>query len=137
MATFQLEVVSATQMVWEGKVESLVVRTTEGDIGILANHEPLLALLEPSAAVAVVEDGSAEIFMVDSGFLSVADNRVSLLSQYAQRAREISLEDSERDLVAARKLVEAGGADDETVHRYHRAKAQQAAARRYQQSSAN
>lgn len=134
MAAFQLEVVSATRMVWEGHAERLIVRTTEGDIGILANHEPLLATLIPSTAEALAEDGRAELFLVDGGFLSVANNRVSLLSQYVRLGREISLEEAEHELAAAKKVVDAGDADSETLHRYHRAKAQEVTARRYHET---
>jgi F-type H+-transporting ATPase subunit epsilon len=134
MAAFQLEVVSATRMVWEGKAERLIVRTTEGDIGILANHEPLLATLVPSTAEALADDGRAELFLVDGGFLSVANNRVSLLSQYVRLGHEISLDEAEHELAAAKKIVDAGDADDETLHRYHRAKAQEVTARRYHET---
>ncbi|WP_028708606.1 F0F1 ATP synthase subunit epsilon [Propionicicella superfundia] len=135
MATFQLEVVSATRMVWEGHAERLIARTTEGDIGIMANHEPLLASLVPWAAEALAEDGRAEIFLVDGGFLSVAGNRVSLLSQYVQLGHEISLDEAEHELAAVKRIVDAGDADDEILHRYHRAKAQEAAARRYREAN--
>jgi F-type H+-transporting ATPase subunit epsilon len=131
MPVFQLEVVSATRMVWEGQAESLIVRTSEGDIGILANHEPLLATLVPCVATAVAADGRAEVFLVDGGFLSVAENRVSLLSQYVQLGREISAKAAERELTAVRKLMDTGDVDDELLHRYHRVQAQLKAARHY------
>lgn len=133
MATFQLEVVSATRMVWEGEAESLIARTTEGDIGILSNHQPLIAMLIPCVVESVAADGRSDTFVVDGGFLSVADNRVSVMSQYAQLAEEISLDAAERERGSLRKVIEAGDADDDIMHRYHRVKAQIAAARRYQE----
>lgn len=132
--TFTLEVVSATRVVWEGEAERLVVRTTEGDVGILARHAPLIALLVPSAAHAVTADGRAEVFMVDGGFLSVADNRVSVISQYARLGREISLSEAEQAFAAAEKRLNAGETDHETRQQYLRAKAQIAAARRSQRA---
>ncbi len=131
MATFDLEVVSARRLVWEGPAERLIVRTTEGDIGILANHEPMIATLVPCVAEALAADGRGEAFLVDGGFLSVAYNRVSLLSQYVRLGHEISLEEAEHELATVKKVVESGRADDETRHRYRRAKAQLEVAHRY------
>lgn len=133
MATFDLEVVSARRLVWEGEAERLIVRTSEGDVGILAHHEPLIATLVPCVAEALAADGRAETFMVDGGFLSIADNRVSLLSQYVRLGHEISLDEAEHELAAAKKVVESGRADDETMHRYRRAQAQRQVAHRYHQ----
>lgn len=132
--TFQLEVVSATRIVWEGEAERLIVRTTEGDIGILPRHAPLIALLVPSAAFAVAADGRAEVFMVDGGFLSVAENRVSVISQYAKLGREISLSEAEHEFAEAERRLNEGDSDHETRQLYERAKAQIAAARHHQRS---
>ena len=132
--TFQLEVVSATRMVWEGEAERLIVRTTEGELGVLPRHAPLIALLVPSATFAVAADGRAEVFMVDGGFLSVAEGRVSLISQYARLGREISLSEAEHEFAEAERRLNAGETDYENIQHYQRAKAQIAAARHYQQS---
>lgn len=82
-----VEVVAADRRVWEGEALSVVARTTEGDIGIMANHEPLLALLVPCAAEILTKDGKREVLAVDGGFISVAENRVAILRQYGRLAR--------------------------------------------------
>jgi F-type H+-transporting ATPase subunit epsilon len=56
-------------------------RTLEGDIGILPNHAPLLGALVDGKVVIKVEDGSIAEFDVHGGFLSVANNRVSILGE--------------------------------------------------------
>jgi F-type H+-transporting ATPase subunit epsilon len=58
-------------------------RTLEGDIGILPNHAPLLGALVDGKVVIKVEDGSIAEFDVHGGFLSVANNRVSILGEAA------------------------------------------------------
>jgi F-type H+-transporting ATPase subunit epsilon len=104
-------------------------RTTEGDIGVLPNHEPMLASLVPCAAEVLGTDGNREVVVLDGGFISVADNRVSLLSPFARIAKEIDLKAAEHELAAAEKRLNAGELDEETRHHYLRAQAQVKAAR--------
>ncbi|MFV0406082.1 MAG: F0F1 ATP synthase subunit epsilon [Propioniciclava sp.] len=126
--TLRVEVVSADGMIWEGNALSVIARTVEGDIGVMANHEPMLAILEPSAAEVLSVDGVREVVAVDGGFLSVSDNRVALLSSYAVMAAEISLPEAERELADAVRKLEAGDVDTETQQHHDRAKAQVRAA---------
>lgn len=125
-----VEVVSANGRVWEGEALSVIARTTEGDIGILPRHEPLLAVLVPSAADILSAHEGREIVAVDGGFLSVSDNRVSILSQYARLAKTISLRDAEKELADAAKALERGDIDEETRRHFNRATAQVKAARK-------
>ncbi|MFV0452874.1 MAG: F0F1 ATP synthase subunit epsilon [Propioniciclava sp.] len=126
----RVEVVSADGVIWEGEALSVIARTTEGDIGVMANHEPLLAILEPCAAEVLSADGLRELVAVDGGFLSVSDNRVALLSSYAKMAEEITLADAERELAEATRRLEAGETDAETQQHHDRAQAQVRAARK-------
>ncbi|HSN42923.1 MAG TPA: F0F1 ATP synthase subunit epsilon [Propionibacteriaceae bacterium] len=126
--TLHVEVVAADRMVWEGDATNVIVRTTEGDIGILPGHEPLLAVLVPCAAEIVTDDGRREIMALDGGFISVNQNQVSLLAQYASLSREISLERARVELAALEKIRDEGDATDDDVHRLHLAVAQVKAA---------
>jgi len=127
--TIRVEVVSATGIVWEGDALSVIARTTEGDIGILPNHEPFLAGLVPCAAEVLTADGRREIVAMDRGLISVADNRVALLSQFARVAEEIDLNAAEHELAAAEKRLNEGETDEETMQHFRRAQAQVKAAR--------
>ena len=97
----RVEVVSAEGLIWEGDAVQVIARTTEGDIGIMANHEPFLGILVPGAAEVFTTEGQREVVAVDGGFMSVSDNRVSLLNGYARMAREISLPEAESELAKA------------------------------------
>lgn len=134
-AVLRVEVVAADGIAWEGEALSVLVRTTEGDLGILPRHEPFLAVLVPCAAEVLTTGGNREVLAIDSGFISVADNRVSLLSQYAKIAREIDLPTAEHELAAAEKRLNAGELDDETRQHFLRAQAQVRAANLAQQRS--
>ena len=127
--TIQVEVVSATGIAWEGEALSVIARTTEGDIGILPNHEPFLAGLVPCAAEVLTADGRREILALDGGLISVADTRVSLLSQFARVAKEIDLKAAEHELADAEKRLNEGEVDEETMQHFRRAQAQVKAAR--------
>jgi F-type H+-transporting ATPase subunit epsilon len=129
VSVLRVEVVAAEGIAWEGDALSVIARTTEGDIGVLPNHEPMLASLVPCAAEVLTTDGNREVVVVEGGFISVADNRVSLLSQYARIAAEIDLNAAEHELAAAEKRLNAGEIDDETRHHFMRAQAQVKAAR--------
>jgi len=127
-ATLWVEVVSAGGPVWEGEAISVLARTTEGDIGIMPSHEPVLSVLVPCAAEILGTDNVREIVAVDGGFLSVNDNRVSILSQYAQLAKAISVKDAERELAEAALAMESGDVDEDVQHHFNRASAQVKAA---------
>ncbi|HEX5336728.1 MAG TPA: F0F1 ATP synthase subunit epsilon [Propionicimonas sp.] len=130
----RVEVVSAGGITWEGEALSVIARTTEGDLGVLPGHEPFLAALVPCAAEVLTADGNREVLALDGGFISVADNRVSVLSQFAKVAKEIDLSAAEHELAAAEKRLNAGELDDETRQHFLRAQAQVRAAHLAQQS---
>jgi len=130
----RVEVVSAGGITWEGEALSVIARTTEGDLGVLPGHEPFLAAIVPCAAEILTAAGNREVLALDGGFISVADNRVSVLSQFAKVAKEIDLKAAEHELAAAEKRLNAGELDDETRQHYLRAQAQVRAAHLAQQS---
>jgi F-type H+-transporting ATPase subunit epsilon len=104
MAEDQLhvELVAADRTVWSGQATRVIARTTEGDIGVLRNHAPLLSLLVDGVVEIAVVDGERLVAAVDGGFLSVAHNRVSILAQHAALSHEIDVEQARADLEAAR-----------------------------------
>jgi F-type H+-transporting ATPase subunit epsilon len=126
----QVEVVSADEVVWSGEATNIIAKTVDGDIGILANHSPVLAVLVPSGVEIVCPDGSREIIAVEGGFMSVSRGRVSILSEYAKMAQEISLSQAERDLAAANSAIDNGDDSDETHTLLLRAMAQVKAAQK-------
>jgi F-type H+-transporting ATPase subunit epsilon len=84
---FDVEVVAVEAKVWTGRADMLVARTTEGEIGILPGHAPLLGQLrEPSRVRVKVGDGDEVAYDVAGGFISVADDRVTVLAESAKPA---------------------------------------------------
>ena len=130
----QVEVVSASRVVWTGKAVNIIAKTVDGDIGILPGHEPVLAILVPGAIQIFGPEATREIIAVDGGFLSVAHGQVSILSEYAGMAEEVSLRDAEKELAAAQARLDAGDDDEETRQHFARASAQVRAAEKLQHS---
>src|SRR5262245_25451647 len=76
--TFPVEVVSVEAKVWTGEAEMVVARTTEGELGVLAGHAPLLGQLkEPSRVRVKKPDGDEVAYDVAGGFLSVTYDMVT------------------------------------------------------------
>lgn len=77
----QVALVSPTQKVWTGEATFVSARTTEGELGVLPDHSPLFGVLVDGSVSIKSVDGSVKEFNVRGGFLSVADNRVSILTE--------------------------------------------------------
>ena len=84
---FGVELVSAEAKVWSGEAEMVVARTTEGELGVLPGHSPLLGLLkEPSQVRVKLAGGEQLTYDVAGGFLSVDANGVTVLAESATPA---------------------------------------------------
>lgn len=115
----KVEVVAADRQVWTGDVVNIIARTTEGDIGVLPGHEPLMAALVPCVVEIVTADGRSETLAVDGGFISVAEGHVWILSQTAVLGQEVTVDKAQREAAELRNLERTGEASDEQVHRLH------------------
>ena len=94
---FNVDVVSPEATVWSGEATFVVARTTDGEIGIMADHEPVMAALATGAVKIESEDENVTIG-VHGGFLQILNNQVTLLTDRAELA--------EGDADEARKVAE-------------------------------
>ena len=108
----QVELVAADRLVWSGEATMVIARTTEGDVGILPNHAPLLSLMDDGVVDVTTTDDETWIAAVDAGFLSVAGNRISILAEHAEMAHDIDLENARHDLERA----ESNGENSDEAH---------------------
>ena len=82
-----VEVVAVEEKIWSGEAEMLVARTTEGEIGVLPGHSPLLGLLKEDTQVRVkLAGGEQRTYDVTGGFLSIDANGVTVLAESATPA---------------------------------------------------
>ena len=129
----RVEVLTPEGQVFDGEVAMVSTRTKTGSLGILANHAPLMAMLDPTelALYENKEDGlnanreSATRFAQSEGYLQVADNRVLVLvedaippDQVDRSAIESKLEEAKRNAEEAEEGSEARARFERDVKRY-------------------
>ena len=98
----QVELVAADRQVWSGEATLVVARTTSGDIGVMPGHQPLLGVLESGPVTIRTSDGGTVVAAVHGGFISFADNKLSLLAEVAELSDEIDVQRVERELERAK-----------------------------------
>jgi F-type H+-transporting ATPase subunit epsilon len=82
-----VNVVAVEERVWSGEARTIVARTTEGEIGVLPGHSPLLGLLKEPSQVRIELDGGEQlVYDVSGGFLSIDADGVTVLAESAQPA---------------------------------------------------
>ena len=79
--SLNVALVSPTEQVWSGEASFVLARTTGGDLGVLPGHTPLFGVLVDGLVSINVADGSKKEFNVKGGFLSVNNDRVSILTE--------------------------------------------------------
>ena len=126
MRAFNIEIVTPDGLKYSGEVESLLVRTTEGDIEILAGHTDFLASLATGRARLIV-DGKTRQAAASGGFLSVKGGKVRLCATTFEFAEEIDLKRAEE--AKARAEAALSTARDDREERIVRAKLMRAASR--------
>jgi F-type H+-transporting ATPase subunit epsilon len=90
MATMHVELVSVERALWSGDATAVYARTTEGELGILPGHIPLLGALAPGWVVRIDRADEGELKVaVHGGFLSVREDGVSVLAEIAELADDI------------------------------------------------
>lgn len=81
----QVTVISPESAVFDGEAEAVVAPAFDGEIGILANHAPLMTTLG-TGTLTITSGGTARRFDVQGGFLQVVKNRVRVLAEHVQGA---------------------------------------------------
>jgi F-type H+-transporting ATPase subunit epsilon len=98
VSQLHVELVAADRKIWSGEARMVIARTLDGEIGILPGHVPVLGVLESGPVRIDPVDGETIMAAVHGGFLSVADNVVSILAEVAELADEIDVSRAEAAL---------------------------------------
>ena len=96
-----VELVAADRTVWSGEAGMVIARTTEGEIGVLPGHAPVLGVLVEGAVQIRQTDDQVVVAAVHGGFLSIADNTVAILAEQVELAADIDLERARQALARA------------------------------------
>ncbi len=110
---FQVEILTPEGEVLNEEVEMVSTRTTVGVIGILANHTPLLAMLEPTELRVYRSEDEVLRFAQSEGYIQVGGNHVMLLVQEAQTPDQLDVSTLRERLSEAERELDAAGDDTE------------------------
>lgn len=102
MSKFHLEIVTPERLFFEGDVERVIVKGREGDLAILKDHSPLATPLRISK-VRILNDGEERIASAVRGYITVMENKVTIVTDAAEWPEEI---DTDRAEAAARRARE-------------------------------
>jgi len=115
--TFALSVVTPDGAVYDGEAERLIVPGAAGDIGVLARHAPLVAMLR-AGEIRIKAGGDWQAFAAGPGYFKIQRDRALVLVDDAVRAEEIDVEQARREADEARALLERAEAGDEDIDRW-------------------
>jgi F-type H+-transporting ATPase subunit epsilon len=102
---FQVDVVSPEATVWSGQATIVIARTPDGELGVMADHEPLMGALATGPVEIEPETGERITIGVHGGFIQVLNNQVTLITDRAQMttdaaaAKEVAAELAEAEQV--------------------------------------
>jgi F-type H+-transporting ATPase subunit epsilon len=114
---YNLEIVTPDQKFFEGQTEMCIVRTTEGDIGILNDHEPLVAPVS-IGKIRIRKDGAFEEAACAGGFLTIDEDRVVIVTDAAEWAEDIDVDRAKSAYERAKGRI-AGNDKEIDVARAH------------------
>ena len=117
---FQVEVLTPEGEVFNDEVEMVSTKTTVGSIGLLANHQPLLAMLDPTELRLYKSESDVVRFAQGEGYLQVVDNRALVLVEDAIAPDDIDRSAFESRLQEAREAAESADEDSEERARAER-----------------
>ncbi len=103
----QLDIVTPERLVYSDEVDEVIVPGSQGELGILPHHAPLLTTLG-LGELRIRKGGTEESFAIVGGFLQVRPDRAVVMAETADMAAEIDLERAEQARREAEKALEAG-----------------------------
>ncbi|TMM45782.1 F0F1 ATP synthase subunit epsilon [Colwellia ponticola] len=111
LLTVHLNVVSAEESLFSGSIKSLQITGSEGELGILPGHAPLLTSLKPGMALITKQDGNEEVIYLSGGMLEVQPNNVTVLADVATRAADLDEQAALEAKQRAEANINAQGSD--------------------------
>ena len=96
MSTFSLQIITPEKIFFEGEVQRLIVRTTEGDVGILAKHEKYVAALPSGPVKITMPDGTERLAALSGGAVKVSPAQTAILANAVEWAEDIDVDWAKR-----------------------------------------
>lgn len=105
MKPYKLKIVTPEKIFFDGETEQITIRTTEGDIGILANHIKYVCNIIAGPLKVKQENGEYRVAALSEGILKVSEDGVTILASTAEWADEIDLERAEKAKQKAENIL--------------------------------
>lgn len=110
MADMDVDIVAVDRKIWSGKATFVFTRTTSGEIGILPRHIPVVAQLVDDAVVRVEREGEDDLrIAVNGGFMSVTEEGVIVLAEFAEFESEIDASEAQANSESDDPAIAARG----------------------------
>ncbi|MCI9225259.1 MULTISPECIES: ATP synthase F1 subunit epsilon [unclassified Acutalibacter] len=105
MELFQVHILAADRTFYDGPCISLTVPTSDGELGILAHHSPIIAAVQPGTLRYQAPGGDVQLAAVSPGMVKVENNEVLVLVDSAERPEEIDAARAQREADQAREAI--------------------------------
>ena len=113
MSTFPLQIITPEKIFFDGEVQRLIIRTSEGDAGILAKHEKYVAALPAGPVKVTMPDGTERIAALSGGAVKVSPQKTVLLANAVEWAEDIDIDWAKRSEEDARRRKENSSSQEE------------------------
>lgn len=111
LQTFHLDIVSAEERLFSGRVKTMQILGQEGQLGIRHGHSPLLTLMKPGTVRYVLQDNSESFMYISGGILEVQPEKVTVLADTALRASDIDEAKVKDAIEQAREKISKNSGD--------------------------
>ncbi|HAR30459.1 MAG TPA: F0F1 ATP synthase subunit epsilon [Gammaproteobacteria bacterium] len=111
--TMHCDIVSAEEEIFSGRIQSLTLTGTLGELGVMPGHAPLITAIRPGPVRLRLDNGEEQVFFASGGFLEVQPSVVTVLADTAVRAEDIDEAAAAEAQDAARRALEDRAADVE------------------------
>ena len=112
--TFNLKIISPTRIFFDGDADMVEMKTTEGEIGVLAGHIPLTAILQPGV-LKIHQEGEVKEAALHDGFVEIQKDHVTVLAESCEWPDEIDVERASEAKDRAENRIKSGRTDVDMV----------------------
>ncbi|HEY9159572.1 MAG TPA: ATP synthase F1 subunit epsilon [Desulfomonilia bacterium] len=115
---FHLDVVTPERSLLSRNVEEIIAPGSQGEFGVFKGHAAFLTTLKPGMVTVYDDEGGKSYMAISGGFCEVTSDKVILLAEHAELAKEIDLEQTRKDLEIAEEKLRSLAKDDPEVNKW-------------------
>lgn len=119
MKTFSLKVLASDRIFYDGKCQMVILPAMDGQLGVMANHDDVMAALDMGELRIQKEDGTWEVALIGKGVMQDVNNRMLILTEFAEHPDEID----EKRALEAKRRAEEQMRQKQSIQEYHHSKA--------------